>query len=377
MGRQDLGSGRVSTAPPPPPGFSLDPPKQAAPQAKPTRPRGNKPARDLSLETIGRVVDGDTFKLGTGDSVRLWGVDAPELKQQGWNRSGTAVPIGEQSRDALSEYLNSGRSIVGPQVMESWGRPVAPATVDGNDLANLLIRSGNGYAAPQYLAADPDRRFKYTQSERLARQNLLGMHDTFHQSPKEHRDNPKYVIPRETVPLWFDTPTPNAGMRPEVEQEYLAMLNDYSVSPQAVANYVKDNGGFVVDPDEVEAKRERAKKSGQTIGFDYTEQPEVLTDSGDGALGAGTRGFFSGYLANGLDEAGTFPDMFGGTAGRENIWNSDRRWADIWLNNQKQNHAILGYDDMAHPYATMGGQVAGGHAGMRFPLVPVCAQPRV
>lgn len=51
--------------------------------------------------------------------------------------------------------------------------------------------------------------------------------------------------------------------------------------------------------------------------------------------------------------------MLGGTPGRENVWNSDRRLADIWYNNQQQNASILGYDEFAHPYAYNTGQVAG------------------
>jgi hypothetical protein len=81
----------------------------------------------------------------------------------------------------------------------------------------------------------------------------------------------------------------------------------------------------------------------------YEELPPVLTDSGDGAVGAGLRGLVDPI--NMLDELGGVVDALGGTSGRESVWNSDRRFGDILWGNIDQNRDILRYDDAFHPYA--------------------------
>jgi hypothetical protein len=90
----------------------------------------------------------------------------------------------------------------------------------------------------------------------------------------------------------------------------------------------------------------------------YEELPPVLTDSGDGAVGAGLRGLVDPI--NMLDELGGVVDALGGTSGRESVWNSDRRFGDILWGNIDQNRDILRYDDAFHPYARFGGQFASG-----------------
>lgn len=305
-------------------------------------------------------VDGDTLRMPSNQLLRLWGVDAPERDQQGWSRQGRSVPIGQASLDTIATALANQEARPGPVQGQSYGRLVAPVTIGDMDLGRSLLRGGNALAASDFLSGDPERRFDYLQSERLARLNALGMHDTFHQTPAEHRDNPGFMPDRETVARFWDTPTPFAGMRPEVEKRFVAMLNDTAISPEDVAAFARDNGGFVVDPEEVRTKRDKARKKGQPIGMNYSESPKPMTDLGDGATGAAVRGVGSGVLASGLDEAGAFVDTVGLTPGRENIWNSDRRLADIWSNNQQQNSSILGYDDYAHPYAKLGGEIAGG-----------------
>ena len=61
-------------------------------------------------------------------------------------------------------------------------------------------------------------------------------------------------------------------------------------------------------------------------------------------------------------------DALGGTEGRENIWNSDRRFGDVLWNNIDQNRAILNYDAEKHPVARFGGQALGARlAGIRNP----------
>lgn len=311
-------------------------------------------------DIIVRPRDGDTLDLKSGNALRLWGIDAPELKQQGWDRAGHPVPIGAQSRNALAD-LTSPESIIGSPVGSSFGRTVAPVTTDGLDVGGGMVRGGNALAAPTFLDADPQRRFEYMQAERLARQNRLGVHDTYHQTPEEFRREP-VIADRETVAQFWDTPTPFAGMRPEDEAKYVNLL-DTSSNADEIVDFAKNAGAIVARDDVVTwiKDREEWKATGRELrGYaNYQERPQVLTDMGDGVVGATVRGVGNGVLPSLLEEAGAIPDSLGLTDGRENIWNSDRRFADIYSNNLAQNEAITGFDQEAHPYATFGGELAG------------------
>lgn len=332
---------------------------EEAPEAKrEAKPKPKRKRNGRRAEPASPVVDGDTLRQN-GGTLRLWGVDAPELAQQGWGPNALSVPVGQQSRNALLDLIDGNSLVVGASQGSSFGRTVAPIMVGGVDVGRQLVREGNALAAPSFVASDPDYRFQLMQDERLARQNRLGpVHDNYVRPPAEHRENPDYVVPREDVAQFFDTPTPWAGLRPEVERQFVAMINDPSVPPEAIAEYIRENGG-TVDPAEIAAKRAAAEKAGVPVGMEYHQPPEVLTDTGTGASGAAVRGIGEGFVAGGLAELGAVPDALGLTAGRENIWNSDRRLADIVANNYRQNEAILGFDEFAHPTASTLGQVGG------------------
>lgn len=49
----------------------------------------------VRAEQVCSVHDGDTFKLCTGQSIRVWGIDSPELKQ----------PMGYKARDYLRSLI--------------------------------------------------------------------------------------------------------------------------------------------------------------------------------------------------------------------------------------------------------------------------------
>lgn len=307
--------------------------------------------------TGGSAIDGDTLRFPEGD-VRLWGMDAPELKQQGWDRQGNPVPIGDRAKASLDNIATGGSLNLGRLVNRSYGRDVRPVNSNGSDVGAGMLRSGNALAAPSYLQDDEARRTAYMEAERLARQNGLGVHGVYAQTPSQHRKSPSFQPDRQTIAQFWDTPTPFAGLRPEVEQGYSRLLQTGSADD--VLAYARDNG-FTLDPEDVRgfvADRD----AGKSVSYEptYAETPAPLTDLGDGRTGATVRGVGDGVLAGGLDEAGAVVDTLGLTPGRESIWNSDRRLADIWSNNQQQNSAILGYDDYAHPGWRLGGQVAGG-----------------
>jgi endonuclease YncB( thermonuclease family) len=331
------------------------------PDAEPVKPvaKGSAPRMGIRSLDGAQAVDGDTLRAGDS-RVRVWGIDAPEIGQHGWDRSGRPVPIGLQSRDWLSgEIANAGRSVLGRVQGSSYGRLVGPVTLGDADAGLASVRSGNALAAPSYVRIDPGYRFKLMEAERLARLNGVGpMNDTMAQAPADYRASPGGVPDRETIAQFWDTPTPWAGLRPEVEQRFKAIAYDPKVPLETVVAYARENGALV-DLASLKASRDYYLKHNKAGGINYTPMPEVRQELGDGATGAGVRGFGEGFVAGGLGELGAVVDTFGGTDGRESVWNSDRRLADIWANNEWQNESILRGDDYAHPVASTIGEVGG------------------
>ena len=144
-----------------------------------------------------------------------------------------------------------------------------------------------------------------------------------------------------------------AGMRPEVQEAYGAILSSPDATPEQLAQFA-DVNGMTFDPRDVAAFFD-ARKAGRSAPI-----PLPLIDPGDGRTGAAARGF--GDPLGFLDEMGAVPDALGLTGYRENVFNSDRSFGDIYENNLRQNRAIIDYDETNHPYMRAGGQLVSGFA---------------
>lgn len=88
---------------------------------------------------VNHVIDGDTIQVtlrdGTRQTVRLWGVDAPEFDQ----------PYGRQARMAVREIVSGEWVIVDPKGEDRWGRVIAEVFIDPQAQASLqeaLVREG-------------------------------------------------------------------------------------------------------------------------------------------------------------------------------------------------------------------------------------------
>lgn len=165
----------------------------------------------------------------------------------------------------------------------------------------------------------------------------------------------------------FNMKSAFAGLRPEIQQEYNTLLSSASSNPAAVEAFGKKYGMSFDPRDLRDFYDQRAKGGNPNI-------PIPIVNPGDGATGAGGRGFIDTLGLAG--EVGGFIDsvapewmqdaavsVTGGSEGfkhRENIWNSDRPFGDILENNWRQNESILDYDETRHPYARLGGQMVGG-----------------
>lgn len=100
----------------------------------------NAHAATVSLKgTVAQVHDGDTFKLASGQSVRIAGIDAPELGQ----------PYGTQARDILHNLVID-KEVTCRVTRRSWGRVVARCKVADVDIGAAMVIGGWAWNAPEF-----------------------------------------------------------------------------------------------------------------------------------------------------------------------------------------------------------------------------------
>lgn len=126
---------------------------------KPTPQPEPAPAPRSRTYLVTRVVDGDTLELGNGETVRLVGIDTPEVGQCGYDQASEALGrlvTGRQVRLTMSD-----------EDRDRYGRLLRYVDVGGVDAGLRQIRSGlaiarydsrDGYGfhprEPRYIAAD-------------------------------------------------------------------------------------------------------------------------------------------------------------------------------------------------------------------------------
>ncbi len=123
----------------------------------------NTRAEDTLICTA--VIDGDTFKLETGETVRLIGIDAPELSQPG----------GEMSREYLTHLiLNKGITLEkGYEDRDKYNRLLRFVYIDDVCINEEMVRQG--YAEARYMSSEDPRREYYIQLEIKAETAKAGL----------------------------------------------------------------------------------------------------------------------------------------------------------------------------------------------------------
>lgn len=110
-----------------------------------------------ALTARGRAIDGDTVSV----DFRLFGADAYE-KRQLCERQSSCWPCGKAAQDYAARFLKRGNATIQMTGSQSYGRPVAVITVNGQDMGEAMIEAGLAVPALRYLKADPARAARYT-----------------------------------------------------------------------------------------------------------------------------------------------------------------------------------------------------------------------
>jgi micrococcal nuclease len=122
---------------------------------------------------VSRVIDGDTVALttreGTKLRVRLYGIDAPEVRHEKM----AGQPYGKEAREALAALTLGRRVTVEIVDIDVHGRTVGIMHRSGVDISLEMVKSGYAWAYRRYLSAPYASR--YLDAEREARRRRLGL----------------------------------------------------------------------------------------------------------------------------------------------------------------------------------------------------------
>jgi micrococcal nuclease len=136
------------------------------------------------------VIDGDTIRTPDGRSIRLCGIDAPEVAHRG--KPGQA--LGEAAKGKLEALIKAagGRVIVSPIETDRYGRTVAevfvPLRGEAEKLLNYeLVRAGMAYHYRQYSQNCPNGAGSLEAAEAEAKRQRLGVWARDYEKPWEFR----------------------------------------------------------------------------------------------------------------------------------------------------------------------------------------------
>lgn len=132
----------------------------------------------LTSDTAVRVIDGDTL-VWRGQTVRLFGIDAPERDQR-CDRNGKSWDCGVWSTDLLRKAAATGPVDCRPEDVDRYGRLVATCSANGVDLARAQVQSGAALAYLRYTN-------RYARDEAVAKAASAGLWAGRMMTPQAHR----------------------------------------------------------------------------------------------------------------------------------------------------------------------------------------------
>ena len=153
----------------------------AVTRAAPLQDAPDAPGSADALTGLARIVDGDSLKI-EGTSIRLHGIDAPEMAQAcnaaaaaGSPRAGVVASDGAatwrcglEAKRALAALIGDQPVTCRPTTLDKYGRTVARCWTGGVDLNAEMVRLGMAWAFVRYSS-------DYVEIEREARAAKRGI----------------------------------------------------------------------------------------------------------------------------------------------------------------------------------------------------------
>jgi endonuclease YncB( thermonuclease family) len=137
---------------------------------------------DTFTGTLKSIYDGDTFRMendGMVYNIRVWGIDAPELKQT-CRQDSKIVACGKMAKAALEKILQQGPIICEHRGMHQQ-RIISTCMVGGQDISASLIRQGLA------LEDQDNTKGRYGSDESYAKDKKLGLWSMTFEQPAHWR----------------------------------------------------------------------------------------------------------------------------------------------------------------------------------------------
>ncbi|MEO8467443.1 MAG: thermonuclease family protein [Gammaproteobacteria bacterium] len=153
-----------------------------------------------AAEITGRVskaIDGDSFEIGS-DRVRLFGIDAPEGRQD-CRRNGQTWRCGEEAAAKLRSLVQGATLRCTPHDTDEYGRSVAVCKNGSTDINAEMVRAGLALAYRRYST-------DYVDEENDARNAKRGLWAGEFTKPWDYRRES-----REETPRPQQSPAPRAS----------------------------------------------------------------------------------------------------------------------------------------------------------------------
>lgn len=127
-----------------------------------------------------RIGDGDTFRMA-GRTIRLAGIDAPELAQTCANAAGGEWPCGREARDRLAQLVAAPGLHCEERARDRYRRALAVCRTQAGNVGEAMVRAGLA------LGARDPRFDEYPAAMAEARAARRGLWEGEHQHPAEWR----------------------------------------------------------------------------------------------------------------------------------------------------------------------------------------------
>ena len=141
------------------------------------------------ISGIAKVIDGDTLRIDK-KKIRLFGIDAPEKKQQCRRSSlsisfltfGKDYPCGQISADRLRKKINDKLVICKYSSKDRYKRFIAECFLNKTNINAWMVRTGHAVAYKKYSK-------KYVAQENIAKKRKLGLWSGTFEMPWDWRKN--------------------------------------------------------------------------------------------------------------------------------------------------------------------------------------------